>query len=91
MRMLIEESSIMSRKAFLRSFVERIEVDDSYAKVIYTLPPDDPPTETVGVLPIVHDGPPKKIIPHQGLEAFFELSVTSNAGLVTQLDQHSST
>ena len=58
MRTLLEESSIMSRKAFLRSFVERIEVDDSYAKVIYTWPPGDPPTETVGVLPIGHDGPP---------------------------------
>ena len=58
MRTLLEESSIMSRKAFLRSFVERIEVDDSYAKVIYTWPSDGPSTETVGVLPIAHDGPP---------------------------------
>ena len=58
MRTLLEESSIMSRKSFLRSFVERISVDDSYAKVIYTWPQDNPPTETVGVLPIVHVGPP---------------------------------
>ena len=35
--------------------------------------------------------PPKKIIPHQNLEAFFELSFNSDGGLVTPLDQHSST
>ncbi|MFC1869777.1 recombinase family protein [Chloroflexota bacterium] len=58
MRALLEESSIMKRKAFLRSFLNRIEVDESYAKFIYTWPPDDPATEMVGVLPIVHDGPP---------------------------------
>jgi site-specific DNA recombinase len=58
MRALLEESSIMRRKAFLRSFLDRIEVDESWAKFIYTWPPNDPPTETVGVLPIVHDGPP---------------------------------
>jgi len=58
MRALLEESSIMTRKAFLRSFLDRIEVDESWAKFVYTWPPDNPPTETVGVLPIVHDGPP---------------------------------
>jgi site-specific DNA recombinase len=61
LRSLLEGSSIMSQKAFLRSFVERIEVDDANAKVIYTLPmpPDNTPTDTVGVLPIVPDGPPR--------------------------------
>jgi site-specific DNA recombinase len=60
LRALLEESSIMSQKAFLRSFVERIEVNDSDVKVIYTMPmlPDKTPTETVGVLPIVQDGSP---------------------------------
>lgn len=60
LKTLLEESSIVSQKAFLRSFVERIEVDDTNAKVIYTMPmpPDSPPTEMVGVLPIVPDGPP---------------------------------
>ena len=49
----------MEQKAFLKSFVERIEVDESEMKVIYTLPmpPDNPPAETVGVLPFVHNGP----------------------------------
>ena len=58
MRTLLEESSIMRRKSFLRSFLDRIEVDESWAKFIYTWPPNDPATEMVGVLPIEHDGPP---------------------------------
>jgi hypothetical protein len=55
---LLDESSIVERKVFLKSFVERIEVDDSQMNVVYTIPipPDNPPTETVGVLPIVHNG-----------------------------------
>ncbi len=60
LRTLLEESSIVSQKVFLRSFVDRIEVDDTNAKVIYTMPmpPDNPPADMVGVLPIVPDGPP---------------------------------
>jgi len=60
LKALLEESSIVEQKAFLKSFVERIEVDDSEMKVIYTIPmpPDNPLAETVGVLPIVHNGPP---------------------------------
>jgi len=65
LRELLEESSIISQKAFLRSFVERIDVDDTNAKVIYTMPvpPDDAPTDMVGVLPIVPDGPPLGTVP----------------------------
>jgi len=57
---LLEESSIIEQKAFLKSFVEQIEVDDSEVKVIYTipLPPDNPSTETVRVLPFIHNGSP---------------------------------
>lgn len=53
-------ASIVEQKAFLKSFVEKIEVDSSEVKVIYTIPmlPDNPPTETVGVLPFIHNGPP---------------------------------
>ncbi len=60
LRALLEESSIVSQKVFLRSFVERIEVDDTNAKIIYTMsmPPYNAPTDMVGVLPIVPDGPP---------------------------------
>jgi site-specific DNA recombinase len=63
MRTLLEESSIMQKKTFLRSFVDRIEVDDEYAKVVYTMPmlPDNLTAETVGVLPFVHDGPPTNL------------------------------
>jgi hypothetical protein len=59
LRDLLEESTIVSKKVFLRSFIERIEVDENNVKVIYTMPvpPEAPPTETVGVLPFVHDGP----------------------------------
>jgi len=60
LRTLLEESSIMEKKVFLRSFVERIEVDDADMKVLYTwpVPPETPQAETVGVLPFGHDGPP---------------------------------
>ena len=63
LKALLEESSIIQQKVFLKSFVDRIEVDDSEMKVIYTIPipPDNPPTETVGVLPFVHNRPPKTI------------------------------
>lgn len=60
LKALLEGSSIVEQKAFLKSFVERIEVDDVEMKVIYTIPmPSDNPTaETVGVLPIVYNRPP---------------------------------
>lgn len=61
LRNTIEESNFISKKTFLRSFIERIEVDEKEVKVIYTMPvpPESPPAETVGVLPFVHDSPPK--------------------------------
>lgn len=60
LKALLEESSIVEQKTFLKSFVERIEVDNAEMKVIYTvpMPPDNPLAEMVGVLPIVHNGPP---------------------------------
>jgi len=63
LKVLLEESSILEQKAFLKSFVERIEVGDSQAKVVYTIPmlPDKSASEAVGVLPFIHNGPPKKI------------------------------
>jgi len=76
LRMLLEESSIVSQKVFLRSFVERIEVDDANAKVIYTMPmpPDDPPSDMAGVLPIVPNGPAKGI--RTGVGKYARLLVT---------------
>jgi DNA invertase Pin-like site-specific DNA recombinase len=60
LKTLLEESSIIEQKAFLKSFVDRIEVGDSEAKVVYTIPmlPDKSPSEAVGVLPFVHNSPP---------------------------------
>ncbi len=60
---LLGESSIFERKAFLRSFVGRIEVDGSKMKVFYTIPipPDNTPSETVVGLPFVGDGSPSRI------------------------------
>ncbi|MEK7681396.1 MAG: hypothetical protein AAB369_01045, partial [Chloroflexota bacterium] len=61
----LEGSGIVERKAFLKSFVDRIEVDKVEATVVYTLPilPDTPNggREAVGVLPFVNDGPPLKV------------------------------
>jgi site-specific DNA recombinase len=60
----LENSGIMGRKSFLRSFVERIDVDREEVTVYYTIPilPDSPgASEPVGVLPIVPNGPPHGI------------------------------
>ena len=57
-RNLLVKSSITEQRSFLKSFVERIEVDESEAKVYYTIPmpPYSVSEETVGVLPFVHHG-----------------------------------
>ena len=46
------------QRSFLKSFVERIEVDDSEVRMYYTIPipPDSSTEETAGVLPFVHHG-----------------------------------
>lgn len=58
LRGLLAKSSITEQRSFLKSFVERIEVDESEAKVYYTIPmpPHSVSEETVGVLPFVHHG-----------------------------------
>ena len=58
LRSLLTKSSITEQRSFLKSFVERIEVDESEAKVYYTIPmpPYSVSEETVGVLPFVHHG-----------------------------------
>jgi len=54
----LRKYSITEQRSFLKSFVERIEVDESEAKVYYTIPmpPYSVSEETVGVLPFVHHG-----------------------------------
>jgi len=58
LRSLLAKSSITEQRSFLKSFVKRIEVDESEAKVYYTIPmpPHSVSEETVGVLPFVHHG-----------------------------------
>jgi site-specific DNA recombinase len=58
MRDLLAESSITEQRAFLKSFVEKIEVGDSEVKMYYTIPmpPNSLPEETVGVIPFTHHG-----------------------------------
>ena len=53
LKSLLEEADIAESKAFLRSFIKRIEIDKSQAVVHYSLPvPYGEGTRAVGVLPI---------------------------------------
>jgi hypothetical protein len=58
LRGLLERSSIIEQRGFLKSFVERIEVGDSEVNMYYTIPmpPSSLAEETVGVIPFVHHG-----------------------------------
>ena len=63
LRDLLEDSGVATQKAFLRSFVEEIEVGESEVTVKYTVPmlPGESPRETIGVLPIIQIGSPSWI------------------------------
>jgi site-specific DNA recombinase len=52
---LLGEADILESKAFLRSFIKRIEIDGGGAKILYTLPmpPDGRMKESLEVLPLV--------------------------------------
>ena len=58
LRSLLAKSSITEQRSFLKSFMERIGVDESEAKMYYIVPmsPHSVSEETVGVLPFVHHG-----------------------------------
>jgi len=58
LRGLLERSSIIEQRSFLKSFVDRIEVGDSKVNMYYTIPmpPSSLAEETVGVIPFVHHG-----------------------------------
>ena len=49
LKALLEESSTVEQKAFLKSFIERTEADSSERKVVYIIPmpADKPPAEPV--------------------------------------------
>jgi site-specific DNA recombinase len=62
---LLEEAEIAESKAFLRSFIKRIVINESEAVIHYSLPmPRGEQTQLVGVLPIDTPGGPKMIFPH---------------------------
>jgi uncharacterized protein (DUF362 family) len=58
LRGLLERSSIIEQRGFLKSFVDKIEVGDSEVNMYYTIPmpPSSLPEETVGVIPFAHHG-----------------------------------
>ena len=57
LKSLLEEANIAESKAFLRSFVKRIEIDKNQATIHYNIPiPNDEETQTVGVLLMVTPG-----------------------------------
>ena len=58
---LLEKSSIVEQRVFLKSFVDKIEVGDSEVSLYYTIPmpPSSLSDETVGVLPFIHLGWPR--------------------------------
>ena len=60
LREILEENSVVERKAFIRSFVKEVKVTDSDVLLTYTLPmlPDSVTEEKVPVLSIVHYGGP---------------------------------
>ena len=55
LKCLLAEADVLESKAFLRSFIKRIEIDGENAKVHYILPmpPDGKMRESLGVLPMV--------------------------------------
>lgn len=61
LKCLLEESSIFERRAFLKSFIESIEVGDGNITLNYTvpLPSDSSKREMISVLGIVPPGPPR--------------------------------
>jgi site-specific DNA recombinase len=58
LKCLLGEADVLESKAFLRSFIKRIEIDGGSAKIHYVLPvpPDGKMKESLGVLPMVTSG-----------------------------------
>lgn len=65
LRRFLDERGLFERKAFLRSFIEKIRVGDNKVTLDYTLPlpPDNTKQETVSVLDIVSPAPPYTTVP----------------------------
>jgi hypothetical protein len=60
LRQFLDERGLFERKAFLRSFIEKIRIGDDKITLDYTLPlqPNNSKQETVSVLDIVSSAPP---------------------------------
>jgi hypothetical protein len=60
LKQLLKKSELVEQKAFLKSFMERIEVGESEVKVIYAfpMPPVNVAMQTVRVLFLIQDGRP---------------------------------
>jgi hypothetical protein len=60
LRKLLEASPMVEQRAFLKSFVEEIQVDKEKVTVNYTLPmpPKNSEEEVIGVLPFIQHGRP---------------------------------
>ena len=78
LRGLLEEAGFTERKAFLRSFIERIEISEKQGVVHYSLPlPQGKRLKSeVEVLPIDTPGGPNVTFA-KPIDTFFELSITS--------------
>jgi len=57
LKRFVESSNIFERRAFLRTFIKSLEVDDGEITFNYGLPPDGTKQETVSVLGIVPPAP----------------------------------
>jgi len=62
---LLEEADLTERKAFLRSFIKRIEINKKQAIIHYNLPlsPDGRKKQLAEILPIVSFGGPFGTVP----------------------------
>ena len=77
LRCFLDERGLFERKAFLRSFIEKIWVGDNKVTLDYTLPlhPDNTKQETVSVLDIVSLAPPKVLLQNPSAPALHLLGL----------------
>lgn len=62
MRHFLDERGLFERKAFLRSFIEKISLGDGKVTLDYTFPPGLPKQETFSLRDILSSVPPKVIV-----------------------------
>ncbi|MBI4283551.1 MAG: recombinase family protein [Chloroflexi bacterium] len=74
---LLASASFLEQKAFLRSFVKRVEFNPPQVAIDYTIPLPQPDglTSTREVLRINKTGSPILTFPHPKVETFFEVAI----------------